>query len=256
MIKAKRIFIVGHPGAGKALLAKTVAEKLGWQFIDADLGVEIHLGRTIAEITGNHGEEAFHACQSELLHRLMFQENIVVTTDSSIVCSEINRQLLSKECVIYLKVSTKVQMERIARDPAPLLLNIELITFIDRLHQERDSLFEQVSSLTIRSDDSALEKHVSQILQAIDDELKSSFYQVKLYKKDMIIFHKSLHVPVELTTQQAACLKLLAEGKSAKEIARSLNLSFRTVESYLATTMELTGCTSSKELIALYHVQP
>jgi len=33
MSQIKRIFIVGHPGAGKALLAKALAEKLGWRSI-------------------------------------------------------------------------------------------------------------------------------------------------------------------------------------------------------------------------------
>lgn len=36
MNKHKRIFIVGHSGAGKGMLAQAVAEKLGWQFIDAN----------------------------------------------------------------------------------------------------------------------------------------------------------------------------------------------------------------------------
>lgn len=258
MIQIKRIFIIGHPGAGKALLAKTVAENLGWQFIDADFGLEIRLGRTLAEIVGEQGVESFYACQSELLQRLLLQEHIVVTTDASIICGEKNRNLLLKEFVVYLKVSTKVQIARNARDPDPLLLNTEITTFIDKLHQERDHLFNQVSHLTIRSDDSDPGRHVARILQVIakDDESKVRADRVILHKKDRILFHKFLHVPVELTSQQAACLKLLAEGKSAKDIARSLSLSFRTVEAYLAKTMELTGCTSSKELMALYHDQP
>ncbi|MDR3502061.1 MAG: hypothetical protein P4L79_05710 [Legionella sp.] len=38
MNPSTRIFIIGHPGAGKALLAKTIAENLGWNYIDADSG--------------------------------------------------------------------------------------------------------------------------------------------------------------------------------------------------------------------------
>jgi len=49
---------------------------------------------------------------------------------------------------------------------------------------------------------------------------------------------------------------LLAQGKSAKEIAQQLDISYRTVEGYIEKIMELLGCTSSKELIALYHEQP
>lgn len=258
MNQNKRIFIIGHPGAGKALVAKKLAEKLNWQFINADFGLEFHMGRPLAEIVGKQGEEIFHACQSELLATLIKQEHIVVTTDASIVCNEKNRQLLSTECIVYLKVSTPVQLERVARQPSPLLLNTELKAFLNRLHQERDSLYDQVNSLTIPSDDSALEKHVNHILNTVLNvrDTESVITPLKLNNKDLTIFHKTEHVPVELTYQQAACLKLLAQGKAAKEIARTMNISYRTVEDYLAKTMELLGCTSSKELIALYHDQP
>jgi Shikimate kinase len=48
----KRIYIVGHPGAGKALVAKTLAKKLGWQFIDANFDLEFRVGRIFPDILG------------------------------------------------------------------------------------------------------------------------------------------------------------------------------------------------------------
>jgi shikimate kinase len=62
----KRIFIIGHQGAGKALLAKNVAQSLRWQFVDADLGLEFHVGRQLSEILGNKGCEAFYNCQFDM----------------------------------------------------------------------------------------------------------------------------------------------------------------------------------------------
>jgi DNA-binding NarL/FixJ family response regulator len=41
-----------------------------------------------------------------------------------------------------------------------------------------------------------------------------------------------------------------------KEIARETNVSYRTVEGLIAHMMESLGCSSSKELIALYHDHP
>lgn len=256
--KHKRIFIVGHPGAGKALLAKTLAEKLGWKFIDADSGLEFHVGRSLKEILGKQGEEAFYHCQSEILVNQFQKENIVVATDASIVCNEKIRQLLSTEFVVYLQVSTPVQLERNSRNPAPLLLIGEVKTFLDNLHHERDGLFEKVSSLTINSDDSALEKHVLRIINAVleDKEIEGKVKQFKLDEKDLIYFHKKTHVPTRLSEQQALCLKLLAQGKTSKEIAQELNISYRTVEGHIANAMELLGCSSSKELIILYHDKP
>ena len=253
MSQHQRIFIVGHPGAGKALLAKALAEKLSWRFVNADFELEFRIGRTLNEIIGKHGEEAFYQCESDILTDLLRKENIVVTTDASIVCNEKNRQLLSSEFVIYLKASMPIQLERLSRHPEPLLLTKNLSVFLDGLHKERNELYEEVASLSIDSDDSALEQHVLSIISGFEAAI---LLNIQLNEEDLIFFHKTLHVPVRLPDQQAMCLKLLAQGKSSKEIARDLNISYRTVEGYIAKTMENLGCASSKELIALYHAQP
>lgn len=255
MTEHKRIFIIGHPGAGKALLARTLANQLGWQFIDADLGLEFHIGRTLPNIIGKQGEAAYYNSLSEILMTQLVQENIVVTTDASIVCNEKNRQLLSSEFIVYLKVSTPVQLERTARNPTPLLSTTDFSNFLDELHLERDNLYEKVSSFTINGDDSALENHVLSIQKCIldADGLKHAIKQLPLTKEDLVFFHKTDHGLVHLSEQQAMSLKLLAQGKTAKEIAKEMNISYRTVEDYIAKTMELLGCVSSKELIALYH---
>lgn len=250
----KRIFIVGHSGAGKGVLGKAVAEKLGWKFVDADFGLELHIGRNLSEIIGKEGVEAFHHCESNILNSLLAQENIVVSTDSIIVCNEKNREILSSEFTVYLDVSTPVQIERISRNPEPLLPT-DIKKLFDKLHDERDTFFESVASLSIKGDDNNLEKHVDDIVKKYlqignNDPLPE---KLKLEKKDFIFFHKISHTPVHLSEQQAICLKLLAQGKTSKEIARDLNISFRTVEGYIAKTMEILGCGSSKELIGLFH---
>ena len=117
--------------------------------------------------------------------------------------------------------------------------------------------YEQIASITLNSDENALEKHVTIVSKLVlENEISSKSTPIKLETKDKILFHKITHIPVHLTQQQAMSLKLLAIGKSSKEIARDMNISYRTVEGVIAKTMELLGCSSSKELIALYHSQP
>lgn len=53
MAHAKRIFIVGHSGADKGVLAQAVATKLGWKFVDADVFVSVgHIARTPQQVLG------------------------------------------------------------------------------------------------------------------------------------------------------------------------------------------------------------
>lgn len=51
-----------------------------------------------------------------------------------------------------------------------------------------------------------------------------------------------------LSTRQRELLRLLAEGKSTKQVAAALHLSVRTVETYRGQLMEETGCRSMAEL--------
>jgi len=108
MSQHTRIFIVGHPGAGKGLLAKKLAKKLNWQFVNIDFELEIRMGQSISKILSNEGEKEFASIQNEILGSLQSRENIVITTDASIVDHEENRLALMKEFVVNLQVSIPV----------------------------------------------------------------------------------------------------------------------------------------------------
>ena len=126
MTKPKRIFIVGHMGAGKALLSEALAKKLGWQFIDANPSLERYIGRSLNEILGSQGEETFHRCEAEIITHYIGIEHVVVVMEEAVIATQKNRELLSSEFVIYLKVSTPTQIERMKGGRAPLLPIVDL----------------------------------------------------------------------------------------------------------------------------------
>jgi shikimate kinase len=166
MTKPKRIFIVGHMGAGKALLSEALAKKLGWQFIDANPSLERYIGRCLNEILGKQGEEAFHRCEAEIISHYIGKEHVVVLLEEAVIATEMNRKLLSSEFVVYLKVSTPVQIERMQGGRTPLLPITDLKAFLDKQHLERDSLFEEVAMLTIES--ISVDEDVNKIIKALE----------------------------------------------------------------------------------------
>lgn len=167
MSKYKRIFIIGHSGAGKGLLAQGVAKELGWKYLDADFALAPSIGQPLSEILGSQGEEKFQQCLTHILSDQINQENIVVITDDSIIDSDKSRSILAKEFTVNLKVSTPVQMDRNSRN-RPLLTQTDFKSFLDSLHQKRDSLYEEVASLTINSDDNALDEHIKTVVKAVE----------------------------------------------------------------------------------------
>lgn len=166
MSKHKRIFIIGHSGAGKGVLAEAVAKKLGWKYVNADFSLAPSVGKTSHEILGEQGDLAFSHCLSQILEHQTHQENIVVTTDDSIVCSAQNRKLLSKEFTVYLQVSIDVQLDRIGHN-RPLLPCKDFKTFIQQLRDERDALYEQSSCFSLSSDNGDIDEHAEQIVEAL-----------------------------------------------------------------------------------------
>ncbi|MDF1685075.1 MAG: helix-turn-helix transcriptional regulator [Legionellaceae bacterium] len=93
------------------------------------------------------------------------------------------------------------------------------------------------------------------ILSDFNNQKKSIITPVNLENAGPYVFHKDTHEPVHLPAQQNLCFKYLMEGKSAKEIARAMGLSPRTVEYYLSIIRQQLGCRSSRELILSYAEQ-
>lgn len=166
MAKPKRIIIVGHMGAGKSLLAKALAEKLNWKYVDANLGLERFIGKRLHEILGKQGEEALHQCEADILDYYKNKENVVLVMDDTVIVTENNRKLLSSEFVVYLKVSTPTQIERMSYGPISVFPIDNNQAYLDKLHDERDYLFEEVATITV--DTKSIEDDVKTVLEKIE----------------------------------------------------------------------------------------
>ncbi|STY29166.1 shikimate kinase [Legionella wadsworthii] len=147
----KRIFVIGHMGAGKFIFCDALAKKLGWQIVDANPSIERYIGRLTREILGDEGEAAYNRCQEDIISHCMKKENVVVLLEECVVSSEQCRKLLSSEYVVYLKVSVETQLERMEHGRTPSLPVENMKNFLLKQHQERDAFYEEVATLVVES---------------------------------------------------------------------------------------------------------
>ncbi|KTC65691.1 shikimate kinase (plasmid) [Legionella adelaidensis] len=175
----KRIFIVGHMGAGKFIFTEALAKKLGWQIVDANPSIERYIGRLTHEILGVEGEAAFNRCQAEIISHSIEKENVVVLLEECVVLSEACRKLLSSEFVVYLKVSIPTQLDRMKNAQAPSLPVADMKIFLEKQHAERDGFYEEVATLIVEStgysDEIAeinkiVEQDVNKVMQALEKQ--------------------------------------------------------------------------------------
>ncbi len=178
MNKPKRIFVIGHMGAGKFIFTEALAKKLGWQIVDANPSIERYIGRQTREILGEQGEAAFNRSQADVISHSIKKENVVVLLEECVVSSEQCRKLLSSEYVVYLKVSIPTQLERMKTGRAPSLPVEDMKSFLEKQHSERDSFYEEIATLVVESagcaDDASeinkiVEQDVNKVMQAIEE---------------------------------------------------------------------------------------
>jgi len=101
----------------------------------------------------------------------------------------------------------------------------------------------------------------SELLLAIQAVLKGQYYMTPVIAKDLLLPlcaeskreaerlpEQVLDMKNPLTTRQREVLQLVAEGKSAKDIAHILNISFKTVEFHKTQIMRQLNLHSTSEL--------
>lgn len=151
MNQAKRIFVVGHMGAGKFIFTEALAKKLDWQIVDANPSIERYIGRHTQDILGEQGEAAFNRCQEEIIYHCIGKEHVVVLLEECVVSSTKCRTLLSPEFVVYLKVSIPTQLDRMKNGRVPSLPVEDIKLFLEKQHHERDALYEEIATLIVES---------------------------------------------------------------------------------------------------------
>ncbi len=162
-----------------------------------------------------------------------------------------------------LAAAEELQPDVIVADISmPLLNGIEAVRQIKRTNKKIKVVF-----LTMHPDvtyaASAFEagasgyvlKHSapSELTTAIQSALRGKTYVTPLIAGELMQFYKARTDQrdelTRLTPRQREVLQLLAEGRSAKEIATILNISARTVEFHKYRIMDDLGITSGAELV-------
>jgi len=103
-MRARAVFLVGFMGSGKNTVAKEVARRLSWDFVDLDARIESREARTIPEIFRLQGEPAFRAAETNALRELTnsLAHPTVVALGGGAFVAEENRKLLASWPSVFL----------------------------------------------------------------------------------------------------------------------------------------------------------
>ncbi len=145
--------ITGFSGTGKSLVAKELARRLNWDFIDTDDEIVKQTDKPIAEIFRQEGEGKFRELEREAIRKACRQRQIVIAIGGGAIVDPQNYELLAKTgLIVCLEAKPETIYERLFREAAcspetevrPLLATDKPLERIRELKASRQSYYANV----------------------------------------------------------------------------------------------------------------
>lgn len=164
------ITLIGYRGSGKSTVARPLADRLGWNWVDADAVIEQQAGRTIREIFADQGEPAFRELERTVMAELLGRDRLVIAAGGgAILNAETRRLMAAAGPVIWLQAGIATLQSRIQEDVTtaarrPNLTNQGVTGEITQVLALREPLYRGCATLTVQTDSTPVPDIVNQIL--------------------------------------------------------------------------------------------
>jgi len=164
------LVLIGYRATGKTTLARLLAERLGWEWIDADVEIERRAGKSIARIFAEDGEPAFRNLEAEVIADLCRRERLVLAAGGGApVRPESRRAMRTCGTVVWLRAQPETIHARMSGDATttarrPNLTSQGGLEEIVHLLTEREPIYRQSAHLEVDTEGKSPELLAAEIL--------------------------------------------------------------------------------------------
>lgn len=173
MLSPPRIALIGYRGTGKTTVARLLATALGWDWVDADVEVELQAGKSIAAIFADDGEQAFRDAEAAVVAELCGRERTVLALGGGAILREESRRAITAYgAVVWLRASVDEIERRILADATtagrrPNLTSTGGRQEIERLLAERTPIYAGCATLVVDTDGKTPEAIAAEIVATL-----------------------------------------------------------------------------------------
>jgi len=168
------LYLVGFMGTGKSAVGRTVAQRLGYQFIDSDQAIEESQGRSIKEIFESDGEAAFRKMEKSFVEGGHPNEDCVVSCGGGLIAQPgILDRIQSKGPVFCLLAAPQTVFDRVNGSKKRPLLNVENpLAKIEELLKEREPIYRKAGT-EVLTDGRTIADVAAHVIRIYKSETKS-----------------------------------------------------------------------------------
>jgi len=172
--RISNLSITGFSGTGKSLVAKEVARRLNWDFLDTDDEIVKQTGKPIAEIFSQNGEDKFRELEREVIRQACQRRHNVIAIGGGAIVDQQNYELLAETgLIVCLEAKPETIYERLFREATrspetevrPLLADDNPLERIRQLKASRQPYYANVD-WTIHTDNLNISQVAKEVIRA------------------------------------------------------------------------------------------
>jgi shikimate kinase len=172
-LKTQNLFLVGYRGTGKTTVARLLAGRLGWAWVDADDLIERRAGMSIRQVFEVEGEPGFRRRESAILEELCGLRQHVIATGGGVVLSADNRRRLKAAGrVVWLtagapEIRDRLEGDRTTGERRPVL-TVGGLAEIEELLRAREPLYRGAADFTVSTSGRTPEEVADAVQQSLN----------------------------------------------------------------------------------------
>lgn len=160
------VTLIGMPGSGKSTVGVLLAKRLGLNFVDSDLLIQVQEGETLQETVESRGYLVLRAIEQDILLSMPLDDSLVATGGSVVYSDAGMQRLCTAGPVVYLDVPMVELEARIALNPDRGIACPPGQSFAD-VYRERTPLYRKYADITVAGDQASAEETATLIVSRL-----------------------------------------------------------------------------------------
>jgi shikimate kinase len=168
--------LIGYRATGKTTLAQLLAERLGWDWVDADAEIVRRAGKSIDRIFAEDGEPTFRDLEALVIAQLCRRDRLVLAVGGGAPMRAENRRVMrAGGKVVWLTAPPETILARMTADATTGILRPsltekppleEIIELLDR----RTPIYQELADLTIDTEGKQPAELAAEIIERLQFE--------------------------------------------------------------------------------------